>query len=211
MSNVEWSANSIEAPASFTQLKNVLNENNKTEEKIDLLYQLMFQHLLALRARETSLADKDSIDPRTIYIGVLSDPTNRLGGASMDSPDYPTPHVIAFAESQSDGDLAAHEISHLLGCEHPGIPDKKLHGRLLGQSNQSGLSPRELGISAVGQIAHRDATSHENRLIGLRQQRGNLEPLLLDSTDFFEVTSYRLPAWVSQQTYEKLYLSLIHI
>ncbi len=210
VSKVNWSYNAIEAPRTFKQVRQSTNENPFEEEKIDLLYQLLFQHLVALRAQETSLKDDDRVDPRTIYIGVLSDPTNRFGGASMDSPAYATPHIVAFAETQTDGALAAHEISHLLGALHPGIPDKKVHGRLLGQTSQTD-TPAALGLSDIGQIASPDSLPREKRLIGLRTLHGNGAPELMDSSEYFDLTTYRTPSWLSQHTYTLLYKRLREI
>ena len=173
------------------------------------------QHLLALRNQDISQnalslnsipdsrTDEECVfSPDTLYIGVLNDPSGRFGGSSQDSPGFATPHVVAFAEVQPDGQIAAHEFGHILGRLHPGIPDKRVHGRL-GQTDQYELSESEKDPDPdpLGHISKQTAKS-EDLIVGVRWRDGKREPEILAPNDYFDLMTYRYPKWLSKHTYE---------
>jgi len=196
VSELEWSWNIVEAPESFINLRGVFDENERAEEQIDINYQVLFQHLLALRTTEINSDDaNDAVGSNTIYIGLISDPTHRLGGASMDSPDFPTAQVVACCEATQDGELAAHEIAHMLGCEHPGIPNKATHGRFLGQTDQES----DDSIGPVGEILTNNFQGY-----GVRFFKGSKLPRLIDPDRYYDLMTYRSPKWVSPISYTNM-------
>jgi len=204
VSELEWSWNIVEAPETFIKLNSVADENARAEEQIDFNYQVLFQHLLALRTTEINsdeVGAKDAVETNTIYIGLIADPTHRIGGASMDSPQFPTAQVVACCEATEDGELAAHEIAHMLGCEHPGYPDKTIHGRFLGQTEQDDDLKSQLG--PIGEIM-----INEKQGYGVRFRTGSVLPQFLNPERFYELMSYHSPKWVSVKSYTDMMLRL---
>lgn len=210
VTSVVWSSIYIDAPSEFNKLQKIEVEEESAIERVDLLYKLLFQHLLALRNQEISrdgLHDNTAnmpsaanpIPAKTIYIGMLDDPTDRFAGVSMDTPKFYTPHVVAFSGLDSNGMLPSHELAHLLGQLHPGIPNKKLHGKL-GQKNQLPKSEKQK-INNIGLISG----PSENKQIGLDSRNHPARPDILLADENFDLMTYRYPQWVSKYTYEGLY------
>ena len=166
-----WSSVTIDAPRSFNRLRAVAAPAAHTDEQVDRVYMALMQHLLALRNQDisqnatslSSMPDSEArgceFSPATLYMGVLNDPSGRFGRSSMDSPKFATPHVVAFAEGQSDGQMAAHEFGHILGRLHPGIPSKLVHGRL-GQTDQYDQFESNGGCQSDGEARQGDDIAH---------------------------------------------------
>ena len=228
ISNLNWSTVTIEAPREFSQLYNVLERRERTDEQLDSVYTMLFQHLLAIRHQDISLKPDDELQPETdkseqeknlwelntLYLGVLSDPNGRIIGSSMDSPGFATPHVVAFAGALPYGETAAHELAHMLGRVHPGIPDQDIHGKLIGQSDQRDSDENEDQLSGNdssrrGYIS--DNYPENDTVVGLDTQSPLDPPLLLSNNDYFDLMTYRFPKWVSKETYKGLFKRLKEI
>ena len=54
VSELKWSHVTIEAPREFRKLRNTTSRDQRVLENIDLVYSLMFQHLMAVRNQDIS-------------------------------------------------------------------------------------------------------------------------------------------------------------
>ena len=233
VSTLNWSTIIIDAPREFRKLRSTTTKEERVEESVDLVYSLMFQHLLAIRNQDLSqhLAlplepDSKSLgqskrDENTIYLGVISDPTGRLGGAAMSIPQHPTTHVVAFTEPDSEGVLGAHELAHLLGRFHPGIPDKNIHDKYIGQSNQypkktdpfckscGKLSapkppPKCSDYKCVHSNGLISFAQHDekNIVLGVDQRKTINKKNILRHDENYDLMTYIFPQWLSPHSYE---------
>ncbi len=235
ISNLIFNHRTIDAPRKFNRLRKISKRSDRSEERVDFIYSLLFQHLLAIRNQDLS----QSISPEpclpsakikrktpaqnsnanTLYLGLISDPTGRFGGAAMNTPQYATPHIVAFAETEAEGILAAHELGHLMGRLHPGIPNKKIHGKFIGQSDQysdpnnkckscvdgptgtpSGTNGH-LCTNEYGYISA-DQEDAERILLGLDTRASKHAPSVLHHNENFDLMTYLFPQWLSGHTYE---------
>ena len=104
---VTWSMLTVAAPRRFRALGPVSRDSDRTAEQLTRNYMRFFLQLLQLREQDIV----HGRDPRTIYLGLIVDPSGRFGGAAMDSPQFPAPHVVALTTPDSDGQLGAHELA----------------------------------------------------------------------------------------------------
>ena len=226
ISKLNFSTITIDAPREFIQPIEVLQRSERTDEHLDKVYTFLFLHLLAIRYQDISFSpihtqphnnDKaatqaDPWEPNTLYLGVLSDPGSQIVGSAMDSPGFVTPHVVAFCGAVSYGELGAHELAHMLGELHPGIPDQDIHGNYLGQKNQIDSNARAKqrvisnNIDPLGRISNSQGTN--NAIVGLDSQIKSSMPILLSGNEYYDLMTYRYPKWLSAYTYEGLFLQL---
>ncbi len=243
ISKLHWSTVTIDAPRRFNRLRKIAQRSERSEEKTDLVYSLLFQNLLAIRNQDISRGKfalstsqgsteikelkGNTWHPNTLYLGVIDDPSGRFGGAAMDSPQFPTPHMVAFAVAESDGALGAHELAHLLGRLHPGIPDKKIHGKYIGQTNQylranctskdssPPTGPNRSEVQDYGYISiHTDAdtdTQAKKIFLGLDCRNDERSPSILAYNEYFDLMTYQYPQWVSDHTYKGLHETISSI
>ena len=222
VSKLNWSYVTVDAPRGFHQLRRVLNRSERSDERIDKVYTFLFQHLLALRNQDISFdpsprpedgVRRDSFWPdNTLYLGILSDPHNQIIGSAMDSPAFPTPHVVAFSGTEPYGEIGAHELGHMLGRLHPGIPHKKVHGKIIGQKRQlvdaDYEQNHELGFISKGT---NEVQSPEEILLGLDAQFEMSHPKVLQYNEYYDLMTYRYPKWISEFTYNGLLCRLSQI
>ena len=224
----------IDAPREFRKLRSTTTREERALENIDLVYTLMFQHLLAIRNQdisqklavdifdpETTPASFSVNDDKTIYMGVISDPTGRLGGAVMKIPRNPSPHIVAFAEPDPEGALGAHELAHQLGRLHPGIPDSKIHTKFLGQANQYGNGNHFCNSCSVSGIVKEptrpvedyrcvnryglisfDQSNDRKIVLGIDQRKSITKRNILRHDENHDLMTYRFPQWISPHSYE---------
>lgn len=197
VASVNWSRAIISPPDGFMALESVSQNDEDTEEQTTRALVKLFNHLQVIRDQDI-LHGRDS---RTLYLGLLSDPGGRLGGAAMDSPRFAAPHTVAIASTDSDGQLAAHELAHALGCRHPGIPDIKLHGRYIGQRRETSADNHSLH----GYLSENLDTSSGEIHLGLDARYGTGTPTVLAHDQWFDLMTYRHPQWISATTYTSLH------
>lgn len=196
VARVAWSTMMAAAPTQFRALGKVARNSGSTDEQITRNYIVFFQRLLSIRDQDI----KYGRDPRTLYLGLLSDPSGRFGGAAMDSPQFAAPHVVAFTAAEPEGQLGAHELSHILGCRHPGIPDRGIHGPRIGQRHE----PRSLQIHPSGFLSSNTNQENGEIHLGLDIRFNRHAPAILPHHEWFDLMTYRHPKWVSKETYIKL-------
>lgn len=197
VASVNWSSVIISPPDEFRALESVSRNNEDTEEQTTRALVKLFNHLQVIRDQDI-LHGRDS---RTLYLGLLSDPGGRLGGAAMDSPQFAAPHTVAITSTDSDGQLGAHEIAHALGCRHPGIPDLKLHGRYIGQRKETDSA----NDSVHGYLSEKLEPFSDEIHLGLDARYGTNTPAILPHDQWFDLMTYRHPQWISATTYSNLH------
>ena len=199
---VTWSMLTVAAPRRFMALGPVSRVSARTEEQVTRHYMRFFLHLLQLREQDIA----HGRDPRTLYLGLMFDPSGRFGGAAMDSPQFAAPHVVALTTPDTDGQLGAHELAHVLGRRHPGVPNKAHHGDRIGQKKEPGarrLTYTDVNYRAdcAGFISARSAKYPDATYVGLDSRNRGAEPRLLAQDQWFDLMTYRYPKWVSPVTY----------
>gem|GEM_PF-5144618 len=218
-----WSSITVETAPSFEALQENLNYTRENNTTVERQLSTLLSQLLAIR-NEDVLAGQD---PRTLYIGVLPDPTARYGGIAMDSPEQVAPHVVSLCSVEASGELAAHELAHVLGRHHPGVPDIRQVGRPLGQYDEDenetapvpdkgytqdpGAVIDETRPDPNGYIAverKKSTDNQDNGVMGLDARRSLSQPEILQGRQHFDLMTYRYPKWISGHTYENLYLRL---
>jgi len=219
------------AEISFEALQENLDYTRENNETVERQLSNLLCQLLAIRNEDVMAGQ----DPRTLYLGVLPDPTARYGGIAMDSPDHVAPHIVSLCSVESSGELAAHELAHVLGRHHPGVPDVQEVGRPLGQNNEyrhghgseeiaehsacydNGADdpPLQTGRDRDGYIATlcdlkgAELASPDYGIMGLDTRNNTSQPQILPGRQYFDLMTYRYPKWVSRHTYDELYVRLI--
>ncbi len=202
--NIHVSQVWVDASADFELLDRGHTNAYRNDEKIEHQLSRLMCQLLAIR-NEDIVAGQD---PRTLYLGVLPDPLDQYGGIALEAPDRAAPHTVAICSVEGSGELAAHELAHSLGCEHPGVPDIFKHGRPLGQYGHLHDDEGEI-LNSQGYISVN--TDSQELLVGLDLRRRLSTPAILDGGKYFELMTYRYPKWICKANYDHLYERLIEI
>lgn len=205
VAGVEWSVVYVDATRDFTALNRVNRRSETAAETADRRLTALLRQTMAIRNEDVAAGR----DPRTLYLAMFGDETGRLGGAAVDSPDFPAPHIVAAAAVESSGQLAGHEIAHILGRRHPGIPSRKRHGPAIGQRKEDEKVRGYKGSIAEG--AGEVPSNPLMRMVGLDTRDRSATPAVLHSSHWFDLMTYRYPKWVSEYTYESLYERLCEI
>ena len=222
-----WSTVFIDAPDGTWPL-NIDDPPNLRSESIANQQNAAFlSYLMAIR-NEDMRANAPS---DTVYLGAVDDPSGRLGGAAVDSPSFSAPHVVAVASIDAGGELGAHEIAHVLGCTHPGVPDRARHGADLGQrSADTTIGADYDGHISFGPIDSSPTAEDARQALALGRaekyssesnQAGSLyvgldtrfcrkHPNVLHHSRWYDLMTYRHPQWVSGHTYQKLVERLVN-
>jgi len=202
VARVEWSVIRIQAQRDFFALDRATQYEREHDELATKMLAKMLHQIMAHRNQEL----KAGFSRKTYYIGVFSDPQGRFGSVAVDAPQFPLPHVVAACATDSTGENGAHEIGHLLGRSHPGVPLLEIHGREIGQYRIDKLALTHMGKE--GHLSPPDKTGDEDMYIGLDINASNTSPTVLAPTKTFDLMSYRAPRWPSAYTYRELYKRL---
>ena len=230
---INWSVVQVDASEDFRALDVVAQPSPATEE-IDQLLGKLLRQTLALRNEDIFRKNESDqgYNIQTLYLGVIADPSGRYGGIALDAPDFPAPHIVAVTSVDSDGQLGAHEIAHILGRKHPGVPDKDRHGDIIGQTrvdDKKEINP--FGFLSNGKDKN-DATDENNANdqnnatdqndgncncnedersihLGLDARPGTNPPRVLHYARYFDLMTYRHPKWISEYTYKGIYERLV--
>ena len=200
VAEVSWSSVELAAPRNFRALEPVARESRRTQEQLTRSYMSFFQHMLAIR--EQDIADGRNVD--TLYLGLIEDPSGRFGGAAMDSPQFAAPHIVSMATADMEGQLGAHEIAHVLGRRHPGIPDCKRHNYVIGQHEEPGARKDISGkhpINLRGYLSNGADEQSGDTHLGLDYRFNRESPDLLAHDQYFDLMTYRYPKWISDFSY----------
>lgn len=201
--NGNWSSIRVSANEPFRALDPSIKWSYDNEVVATKVMSELFKQIMCHRTMEMQYSD---IDSRTIYLGLISDPSGIYGGAAMDSPEYAASHVAAISSTDVDGSLAAHELAHVFGLHHPGVPDRVVYGDAVGQQR---IEPPNQGLYPFGFISlHQDANKVH---YGLDQSLSRTAPTVLPNTEYFDLMTYRYPQWISKYSYERLLKRLIDI
>lgn len=200
--NIHFNKVWVDACPEFELLNRGHTDAYRNDEIIEYQLSRLLCQLLAIR-NEDIVAGQD---PRTLYLGVMPDPLNQYGGMALEAPDDAAPHTVAVCSVEGSGELAAHELAHALGCEHPGIPDIAKHGRPLGQYNNL-TKKEENDRNADGYISRN--TDKENLVVGVDLRRRLSTPIILDGAKHFDLMTYRYPKWICEADYSELYDRLL--
>ncbi|MEM7208917.1 MAG: hypothetical protein AAF434_13930 [Pseudomonadota bacterium] len=197
VSHVHWSTVTVAAPRQFRALEKIARTSGRTKEQATRGLIRLFKQLLVFREQDIIHGQSE----KTLYLGLLYDESGRFGGAAMDSPQFAAPHVVSIASSDIDGALGAHELAHVLGRRHPGIPNKRIHGLDIGQGKEINGSD---GISKSGFLSNNFDTGEGEVHVGLDCGSKTGLPKILPYDEFFDLMTYRYPQWVSSKTYLEL-------
>ncbi len=203
VAEVEWSTVRVEAQREFYALDPATHHEREHDETATRMLAKLLHQIMAHRNQEL----KDGFPTDTYYIGVYSDPRGRFGSVAVDAPPFALPHVVAACATDSTGEDGAHEIAHLLGRSHPGVPLLEVHGRAIGQYRIDGFALTHMGKS--GFLSPPDKAGQEDQYIGLDIDASNHSPTVLAPTRNFDLMSYRSPRWPSVYTYRELYKRLV--
>jgi len=204
VAKVVWSVIRVQAQRDFFALDQATQYEREHDELATKMLTKMLHQIMTHRNQEL----KDGFPDKTIYIGVFSDPSGRFGSVAVDAPPFPLPHVVAACSTDSTGETGAHEIGHLLGRSHPGVPLLEIHGRDIGQYRIDKFALTHMGKD--GFLSHPDKTG-DDMYIGLDTNTSNSLPAILAPTKTFDLMSYRNPRWPSAYTYRELYKRLAGI
>ncbi len=210
VSKADWSEIRLDAPRAFRALAPVARDSASAQAELTRWYMVFFQYMLALRECDIYLGRAAD----TLYLGLFDDPSGRFGGAAMDSPQFAAPHAVSMSTPDPEGDLGAHELAHALGRRHPGIPDSRDHGPLIGQRREPGSDQPASGTSGLSQAGFLSACENDDdgsTHIGLDTRFNRQYPELLLHDDYFDLMTYRYPKWVSDLTYAGLSMRLAEI
>ncbi|MEQ8332022.1 hypothetical protein [Nisaea sp.] len=181
-----WRQMTVDAPPDVRRPYSASNGDT-----VDAVWQarhdLASAYLMALRTRHVT----EGVHPRKLYYGLVSDPDTAFRGAVTDVPQDPDPAVVGVGPAIRDGAYGAHEIAHILGALHPGIPEN--------QAREDSRVPDQWdGTLDVDKDGYH----------GFDMGRDG-RPQILDGTKYFDLMTYmsvsRRPSlWVSSYRLEEL-------
>jgi hypothetical protein len=146
--------------------------------------------------------EDDRSDLRTLYLGVFADPSGRLGGAAADSPDFKAHNIVGVTVADSSGQTGCHELAHMLGRKHPGVPLRQTYGPQIGQRPEDD----EADVPEFGFLSKR-----ADRAIGLNCDPRSASPRVYEHNYWFDLMTYRYPQWISNYTYSGLLERINHL
>lgn len=194
--NIIWNSIHVSATDEFASLNELVGyEDDQNEVVPKQLRELLLQTALHRNQDLYGDGEGECRDVRTLYLGVFDDPHNRLGGAAIDSPEFPTHNIAGVTVVDLNGQTGAHEIAHALGRKHPGVPDKTLYGTEIGQHKED----ESLNVPEHGFLSDRD-----NPCVGIYSDPRSSEPEIYEHNLWFDLMTYRYPQWISGYTYTGL-------
>ena len=205
--NLEWNTITVQATNDFQALSKLTKAGPEAEETAslairDLLLQTTVHRNMDAYKNPNTDTRKDwenNHDIRTIYLAVFDDPSEQLGGAAADSPTFPVHNVAGAAVVDLNGQIGAHELAHILGRQHPGVPRRIKYGPYLGQrmedeepKNKSEANGKEY----MGFLNVESATAQ-----GLHISQKLKAPRIYEPNLYFDLMTYREPQWLSDYSY----------
>ncbi len=202
VARIEWSVIRVEAQRDFFALDPATHNEREHDETATRMLSKLLHQIMAHRNQEL----KAGFSTTTYYIGVYSDPRARFGSVAVDAPTFPLPHIVAACATDTTGEIGAHEVGHLLGRAHPGVPLREIHGRDIGQYRIDKFALTYMGKH--GFLSPPDKITEEEIFIGLDIDPSKSSPTVLAPKKTFDLMSYRYPRWPSAYTYRELYKRL---
>lgn len=200
VASVRWSTRRVQADSGFRSLGPVDDYVPAQDEIASRGLSRLLAQLLAHRNQEVRAGRPEN----TIYLGLIADPNGRFGGVAMDASPFPTTHNVAVSAVDDTGETAAHELGHLLGRHHPGIPDANTHGFELGQFRVDERARFEIG--SLGHLSPGDhAQDAGDAYLGLDASSSYGAPRVVAHDRYYDLMTYRYPQWVSAYTYRALF------
>ena len=190
--NLKWNTINVSATEDFRALNRVPEyredlDEVASKELVDLLLQTILH-----RNQDLNVEGRDI---RTLYLGVFDDPSGRLGGAAIDSPEFSAHNIVGVTVIDNNGETGAHELAHMLGRKHPGVPDRQRFGPQIGQRKED--ESKEVPKSGF-------LSEKFGGYLGLHCDPRSSEPKVYEHNLWFDLMTYRFPQWVSKYTYEGL-------
>jgi len=202
VAKVDWSVIRVESQRDFFALDQATQHEREHDELATRMLTKMLHQIMTHRNQEL----KAGFHRKTHYIGVFSDPRGRFGSVAIDAPPFPSPHVVAACATDSTGENGAHEIGHILGRSHPGVPLLEVHGREIGQYRIDKFAMTHMGED--GHLSPPNKTSDEELYIGLDTNTSNSLPSVLPPGRTYDLMTYRDPRWLSAYSYREIYKRL---
>lgn len=204
--SIKWNVINVRASGRFRALAKTSKFREDLDEVVSReLRELLLQTVLhrnqdlyfKVNTQGGAQVNDDRRDIRTLYLGVFDDPSGRLGGAAADSPDFVAHNIVGVAVADPSGQTGCHELAHMLGRKHPGVPLKRIYGPQIGQSQEDDCHPE---ISEQGFLSN----AADNKSIGLHCDPRSSTPRVFEHNYWHDLMTYRDPQWVSNYTYEGL-------
>ncbi len=207
VATVGWSTVPVQVDQAFRALNRVDQWEVPHEERATRMMANLLRQTLLHRADEID-SDNGRENTRTFYLGVFVDPEDRFGGVAMDAPMFASTHAVAVGAVDDTGLVGAHELAHILGRQHPGVPLVQDHGAAIGQ-HRSDPNPSTL-TSKYGHLSVNtgEADTHLGLNVGRPASRS---PRVLAHNRWFDLMTYRHPQWLSAYTYKGIYDQLKEI
>jgi len=205
--NVEWNTITVQATDEFRSLSKLTKARPDAEEAASLAMRELLLQTTVHRNMDTytnpdTELEKDwpnTHDIRTIYLAVFDDPSDQLGGAATDSPTFPVHNIAGAAVVDLSGQIGAHELAHILGREHPGVPWRKKYGPYLGQRIEDEELKKKYKKSGKEYMGFLNVESVTTQ--GLHVSRQFNTPRIYEPNLYFDLMTYRDPQWLSDYSY----------
>jgi len=192
---LEWNTITVQATNEFRSLDKLTKPRPNAEEATSMAMRELLLQTTVHRNMDTYANDdwSNTHDIRTIYLAVFNDPSDRLGGAATDSPTFPVHNIAGAAVVDLNGQIGAHELAHILGREHPGVPRHKKYGPYLGQRPEDGYFEKKRYQGFLNVLFKKTQGLHTNPQFKT--------PRIYESNLYFDLMTYRDPQWLSDYSY----------
>ncbi len=208
--NVEWNTITVQATNEFQSLSKLTKSRPDAEEAASLAIRELLLQTTVHRNMDTfcnpnSDPEKgwpNTYDIRTIYLAVFNDPSDRLGGAAIDSPRFPVHNIAGASVVDLNGQIGAHELAHILGREHPGIPWRRNYGPFLGQRKEDKKLNKKYKNHKKAYMGFLNVDS--NTVQGLNINPRFIIPKVYEPNLYFDLMTYRDPQWLSDYSYNEI-------
>lgn len=206
--SVEWNTITVQATNDFQSLNKLTKPGPVAEEAASLaIRELLLQatvHRNMDTYHEPKIEWRNTHDIRTIYLAVFDDPSDRLGGAATDSPKFPVHNIAGAAMVDLSGQIGAHELAHMLGLDHPGVPWHKKYGPHLGQRLEDDELKKKYKKPKKKYVYQGFLNVDSATAQGLHISPQLRTPRIYEPNLHFDLMTYREPQWLSDYSYRKI-------